>query len=423
VTLKNTDRFIAPEPGEQHPPKPHPNPDWSELSSRVEKTREALKACAESLLARRWTVTGAPFVGSLEIDGVVMRFMKAHAIRAMSVAIARAGSVVGKRGYTWAETAYPITQPDTLFRVASVSKIFTCAAIDRLVATGPLTFTTPAFGFLGITGRLLPTQTPDSDIDKVTVGQLAARRSGLQRDFGADFRSIAGRLGQTVMPTRAQLVSYIYGEPLAARPGAVDSYSNSAFTVLTSIVEKASGRRFIDDLRNAVLAPLGIDDVHVGATAATLRRANEVSSYDDPGSSPSQLDMTVGATAPNAHGGQFALENGEGAGGLIMSTGTVARFLATHAVWNIGPREVGARYGDLPGTGAAAVSRADGLDFAYAFNRLVADTDHDALVRQINAILDQHSTVRRAVVLTSIYNAFAQLVATVVTFVRRLRSG
>jgi len=84
---------------------------------------------------------------------------------------------------------------------------------------------------------------------------------------------------------------------------------------------------------------------------------------------------------------------------------------------------VGARYGDLAGTGAAAVSRADGLDFAYAFNRLVADTDHDALVRQINAILDQHSTVRRAVVLTSIYNAFAKLVATVVTFVRRLRSG
>ena len=71
------------------------------------------------------------------------------------------------------------------------------------------------------------------------------------------------------MPTRAQLVSYIYGEPLAARPGAVDSYSNSAFTVLTSIVEKASGRRFIDYLRNDVLAPLGIDDVHVGATAAT----------------------------------------------------------------------------------------------------------------------------------------------------------
>ena len=129
--------------------------------------------------------------------------------------------------------------------------------------------------------------------------------------------------------------------------------------------------------------------------------------------------MTAGATAPNAHGGQFALENGEGAGGLIMSTGSVARFLATHAVWNIGPREVGARYGSRRRDGRGGREPADGLDFAYAFNHRVADTDHDALVKQINAILDRHSTVRRTVVLTSIYNAFAKLVAKIVTFVSR----
>jgi hypothetical protein len=94
-----------------------------------------------------------------------------------------------------------------------------------------------------------------------------------------------------------------------------------------------------------------------------MRKPNEVSSYDDPGFSPSQTDMAVDAIAPNAYGGTFALENSEGAGGLIMST--VAQFLATHAVWNIGPREPGfARYGKFSGTGAVAVSRPDGLDFA-----------------------------------------------------------
>jgi hypothetical protein len=150
-----------------------------------------------------------------------------------------------------------------------------------------------------------------------------------------------------------------------------------------------------------VLAPLDIHDVQLGATAANLRKPNEVSSYDDAGLSPSQTDMTVDAVAPNAYGGQFALENGEGEGGLIMSTGTVARFLGTHAVWEIGPRETGARYGDLAGTGAAAVSRADGLDFAYAFNHLVDDADHDALVKQINAVLDRHLGVKSPNVLAS----------------------
>ena len=74
-----------------------------------------------------------------------------------------------------------------------------------------------------------------------------------------------------------------------------------------------------------------------------------------------------------------------------MSTGTVARFLASHAVWNIGGREVGGRYGRLSGTGAAAICRPDGLDFAFAFNRSIDDADYTVLRAQIDAILDQHN--------------------------------
>ena len=390
--LAKIQRFLPPEHPDKNTQKPRPNPDWTNLASQIASTRLALRTCEESL--RRFTVTGDGFVGSLELDAVVSRFMKAHDIRAMSVAVAREGTLSGNRGYTWAHPSYPITQPHTLFRVASVSKIFTCAAIDRLVKTGALNFSTPAFPFLGIASSLLPTQTPDPEIDLITVLQLAKRRSGLQRDFGVDFRTIASRLGQSVTPTRAQVVAYLYGEPLFARPGAVDHYSNSAFAVLTSIVEKASGRSFIDYLRQDVLQPLHLDDVRVGATAANGRIPNEVSTYDDAGFGPSQLDMAADATAPKAYGGQFTLENGEGEGGLIMSTGTVARFLATHAVWEIGPRESGTRYGEFAGTGAAAVSRPDGLDFAYVFNRQVDTPHQDALVSQINAILDRHTKVK-----------------------------
>ena len=130
--------------------------------------------------------------------------------RAMSIAIARAGLLTGYRGYTWAEPGYPITQPDTRFRIASVSKLFTCAAINRLAETRRLTFETPAFGFLDIPGKAmpphLPSQTPDPDIDKVTILQLATELSGLAHDFGTaanngnDFREISDRIGQTTVP-------------------------------------------------------------------------------------------------------------------------------------------------------------------------------------------------------------------------------
>jgi CubicO group peptidase (beta-lactamase class C family) len=346
----------------------------------------------ETPIARRWTITGASFDGSGQLDAIARGFMTGHAIRAMSVAVGRAGRVVANRGYTWAESDYPTTQPDTLFRVASVTKLFTCAAIDRLVTNGALAWNTPAFGFLGITSALLPSQTPDPDVGTITVRELALRQSGLQHDFGADFRTIASRIGISVMPSRSDLVRYVYGEPLVARPGMGDNYSNSAFAVLTSIVERASHRSYEDYLRHEVLAPEGIVDVWVGATRSHARRIHEVVTYDHPGISDSLVDMTPGAMAANAYGGQVVIENTEGVGGLIMSTATVARMIATHAVWNIGGREIATRYGEMDGTGAAAVSRTDGLDFAYALNRRVTTAEHDGLTRRIHDFLNAYGS-------------------------------
>jgi hypothetical protein len=172
----------------------------------------------ETPIARQWRVTGSSFPGASELDATVRDFMTAHAIRAMSMAVARNGKLVANRGYTWAEPSYPVTQPDTLFRVASVSKIFTCAAIDRLVSSGALTLATQAFGFLGITSKLLPAQTPDPDVGKITVYELAVRRSGLRRDFG-DLRAIAGLIGSSGTPTRDQLVRYRTRRPRQSGQG------------------------------------------------------------------------------------------------------------------------------------------------------------------------------------------------------------
>ena len=387
-----------PVPGEQRPPKPPPN--LNGLIRQIATTRDELNACVESLMIRRWTVTGNTFVGASAIDRAIKLFMFDHDIRALSVAIAKGGAVIGRRGYTWAMPEYQITQPDTLFRVASVSKIFTCAAIDQLVMSGALSFETQAFPYLGITR--LPLIPADRDMNSITVKHLAMRQSGLKDDVEGEIRSIANLFGTIARPTRAQVLQYIFGTPLVARPGTGDNYSNPAFTVLTAIVEKASGLSFIDYLRRALLAPLGLVDVEVGATAASLRRADEVATYDAVGVSPSHVDMAEGATAPDAHGGMFSLEQDVGAGGLVMSTATIAKFVGTHAVWDIGAREVGGRYGRFAGTGALAVSRADGVDFAIAFNREIEYPDYDAVVAKIQSILDDGLVSKSATVGTAL---------------------
>ncbi len=86
------------------------------------------------------------------------------------------------------------------------------------------------------------------------------------------------------------------------------------------------------------------------------------------------------------------LEVGEGAGGLVTSTGSVARFIGTHAVWNVGGRASGVRHGTLDGTCSGAVSRDDGLDFAYAFNRRVSDADHDGITAALQGVLDRQGS-------------------------------
>jgi CubicO group peptidase (beta-lactamase class C family) len=343
-------------------------------------------------LPRRWTATGASFMGADDLDGTVRELMQASSIRAGSVAVARAGTLLANRGYTWAEDGYPVTQPDTLFRVASVSKLFASAALEQLIAAGTLTATTAAFPYLGITSAILPDQTPDPLTATITVRQLATQMSGLQRDFGTDLRTMAARLGRTTTPTRDDTVRYLYGEPLDHAPGTgAQLYSNSAVITLTSVIERAAGQSLVDYLTGTVLAPLGITDVFVAATRAGARRAGEVATYDCPTVGDSLLDLSPGAVEATAYGGQFVLEIGEGAGGLLTSTGSVARTIGSHAVWDTGPRMLATRHGDFDGTCAGASSREDGLDFAYAFNRRVPDDVHNAITQAIHGVLNRHS--------------------------------
>jgi CubicO group peptidase (beta-lactamase class C family) len=347
-------------------------------------------------LERVWTVSGAQVIALAQLDSIVRGFMAAHAIRAGAVACGRNGNVVLARGYTWAEAGYPATGPVTLFRIASLAKIFTAACIAQLVATGRLAWNTQAFPFLGINGAMLPTQMPDPLIKTITVQQLVLRRSGLRRDWdgGNDLRRIASKLGIATTPTRDQLVRYMYGEPLVFPPGTADQYSNIAFTVLTSVVEKASDRSYLDYLRQQILQPMGIHDVHVAATVhASI--AGEVPGYDHPGIGLSVLQPAAQVWEPVAYGGGFKLENGEGSGGLLASAPTIARFIATHPVWNedaahLTGRELATRYGTLDGTTSGAVSRPDGLDVGYAFNRRLTDAEHDQITAGINGYLDVH---------------------------------
>lgn len=363
-----------------------------------DRARYAAVFAADDLpTPRRWSVSGASFPGSDSLDEGVRTFMVRHGIRAGSVAIGRDAAVVGARGYTWAEPGYPVTQPVTRFRIASLSKIFTAAVLSRLVQAGRLSWDTAAFHFVGVDSALPVGVSATPGMDAITVEQLVLRDSHLPRDLDREQREIAGTLGVDAAPIPGRLLlRYLYGLPLVGAIPPDGLYSNSAFFLLTSVVEQASGLPFAAALERHVLRELDIHDVEVAATALGARQPDEVATYDDDAVHASQFDLAPLALAPNAYGGTFVLENGEGSGGLMTSAPSIVRLIARYPVWNadklhLTGRELATRSGRFAGTSSGATSRADGLDFAFLFNRSVTDAEFNEILHAIHTVLSAHS--------------------------------
>ena len=84
------------------------------------------------------------------LDAVFQSVMTAQHIRAASVAIASGRTIYAKRAYTWAEPGNVVTTTTTTFRLASVSKLFTAAAVQRLADEGVIDLDASVFGYLGL---------------------------------------------------------------------------------------------------------------------------------------------------------------------------------------------------------------------------------------------------------------------------------
>jgi CubicO group peptidase (beta-lactamase class C family) len=357
---------------------------------------------------RHFAVTGTAIPQLAGIDAVIEPFMRARAIRAGVLTVVKNTATLVHRGYTCSEELATLTQPDSRFRIASLSKIFTIAAIERLIAMGRLQWNTPVFPLLGVTTTMLPDQTIDPQINAITVAHLVNHTSGIKhvrvtqadgsvRTFEPldDLRAVAARLGITTTPTRDELIRYVFGEALDFPPGNSpdpNPYSNMGYVVLTSVVEVAAGRPYLDFVQREVLVPHNLFDMWLGATALGGRIPGEVF-YEHPASDLSVLQPTATIREPNAYGGRFVLETFDGSGSLVSNAWTVAQFISQHAVWGTGGRNATGRprrYGLLDGTASAAESLASGIDYCYIFNRRISDADHDELTDALKAYIDSH---------------------------------
>jgi serine beta-lactamase-like protein LACTB, mitochondrial len=134
---------------------------------------------------------------------------------------------------------------ETVFRLASVSKLLTATAAAKLHEQGKLDIDAPAT-------TILPWL--KNDWAPITARQLAAHVSGLPHYNDND----RATLGRTRYPTSRAAVAIFEGRPLLQPPGDKYVYSSWGFTLLGALVEQRSGMLFSDYVMREVTPGLAI---------------------------------------------------------------------------------------------------------------------------------------------------------------------
>ena len=348
-------------------------------------------------------------------DALMTSFLLEHQLPGAALAVTKDGRLVYARGFGYADVeARTPVQPQSLFRIASISKPFTAVAVLQLVDAGKLRIEDKVFDVLGLSEKASAGEKVDPRWRQVTIGQLLHHTGGWNRDQSFDpmFESVkVARFTKTTPPASSDaIIRFMLAQPLDFDPGQRFVYSNFGYCLLGRVIESASGQDYAGYVRGHVLAPLGIQQMQVGRNRLRGRLPDEVRYYVEPGETTESIfARDLGKPVPppyggldmaamDAHGGwvasavdlvRFALALGPSAIRPLLSPAARKRLFAPPP-GRIGHRKSGrprSQYyacgwqmtkdgdgynfwhgGFLDGTSTLLVHRADGLTWAVLFN-------------------------------------------------------
>lgn len=173
--------------------------------------------------------------------------LESNHLPGLSVAVAQRGQIIWSEGFGFAdlEQDVPVT-PLTRFRVGSVSKVITAAAVARLVEEGRLNLDAPIQKYVpSFPAKPWPITT------RQLTGHLAGIRHYLDKDE-AIFKEAKHFSSIT------QALSLFQDDPLLFEPGTSYAYSSYGWNLVGAVVEGATQEEFLRYLQRAVFEPLGM---------------------------------------------------------------------------------------------------------------------------------------------------------------------
>ena len=183
-----------------------------------------------------------------ELQARIERELRDKNIPAISIALVDDQRVVWSRGFGFQDAAKtrPATSA-TVYRVGSVSKLFTDIAVMQLVEKGTLDLDAPVTRYLpGFQPATKPEHKP------ITLRMLMSHRSGLVRE------PPVGNYFDPTEPSLEKSVASLNGIPLTYSPGEKVKYSNAAIAVVGNVLQATRKQEFEKAVQSSVIDPLGM---------------------------------------------------------------------------------------------------------------------------------------------------------------------
>ena len=219
-------------------------------------TLEAQPAAAPQGLAHDADVAGAQRLFSAWVEG---QLLYRH-LPGIAVGVVADQDLIWATGFGFADTGkeLPMT-PQTKFRMASHSKLFTATAIMQLREQGKLRLDDPVSKYL----PWFQVKTAESDDPPITIEELLTHSSGLPREAGDHWTTFE-------FPTGEQLRALMAERQAPFSPGVRWKYSNLAFSIAGLVIEAVSGQKWGDYVQQHIYQPLGMTSSSVDQDASGL---------------------------------------------------------------------------------------------------------------------------------------------------------
>lgn len=319
-------------------------------------------------------------------------FMQKYDVPALSFAVGYAGEIVHRDAFGVADRERnEAAPPEHLFRIASVSKMVTSAAIFGLIEQGRLKLADRIFGPGAILATDYGPPPYNPGINEITLGQLLTHTAGGWTNDRRD-----PMFGHPRMDHSGLIAWTLSNRPLDNPPGKHYAYSNFGYCVLGRVIEKVTGRPYADHVKVEVLSRCGVTEMRIAGNTLEERQRNEVKYYGH-GDNPYTMDVA----RMDSHGGWIARPaaivrfmmhvDGFAKPPNILKAQTIRAMTTGSSAnpdyacgWNLNKSGNWWHDGSLPGTRTIAVRTRSGFCWAAFTNTSSAKSQFDGEFDQLN---------------------------------------